>query len=80
VNTLQSLLAFVGIPVVLGIVVYVLVSASSWTRSGRVSGEYGDDSPFLVTSDPAVPDPSRLPREIGEGADAYAGGGASAQW
>ena len=77
---MQSLLVFVGIPVVLGIVVYVLVSASSWTRSGRVSGEYGDDGPFLVTSDPAVPDPSRLPREIGQGADAYAGGGASAKW
>lgn len=78
-NTLTSLGLFIGIPVAFGIVVYALVSASSWTRSGRVSADY-DDGPFTVTSDPAVPDPSHLPREIGEGAEAFVGGGASAKW
>jgi hypothetical protein len=79
VSTLTSLGLFVGFPVVFGIVVYVLVSASSWTRSGRVSADY-DDGPFTVTSDPAVPDPSHLPRDIGQGAEAFVGGGASAKW
>lgn len=78
-STLTSLGLFVGIPVAFGIVVYALVSASSWTRSGRASADY-DEGPFMVTSDPAVPDPSHLPREIGEGPDALVGGGASAKW
>lgn len=78
-STLTSLGLFVGIPVAFGIVVYALVSASSWTRSGRASADY-DEGPFMVTSDPAVPDPSHLPREVGEGPDALVGGGASAQW
>ena len=78
-SPLTALLAFVVLPLVFGIVVYVLVSAGSWTRSGRASADYNAD-PFLVTSDPAVPNPSHLPREIGAGAEAYVGGGASAQW
>ena len=65
-NAVQSLLVFVGIPVAFAVVVAVLVYASSWTRSGRVSDDY-DAGPFLVVSDPAVPDPSRLPSELGRG-------------
>jgi len=79
VSPLSALLAFLVLPVVLGIIVYVLLSAGSWTRSGRASADY-DGGPFLVTSDPAVPNPSHLPREIGVGAEAFVGGGASAQW
>jgi hypothetical protein len=79
VSPLSALLAFVVLPVALGVVIYVLLSAGSWTRSGRASADY-DDGPFLVTSDPALPNPSHLPREIGVGPDAYLGGGASAQW
>ena len=48
-DPLTSLLVFVGIPVAFGVVVYVLVSASSWTRSGRASADY-DGGPFMVTS------------------------------
>ena len=78
-SPLTALLAFIVLPIALGIVIYVLLSAGSWTRSGRASADY-DSDPFLVTSDPAVPNPSYLPREIGAGADAYLGGGASAKW
>jgi len=79
VSPLAALLAFVVLPIALGVVIYVLLSAGSWTRSGRASADY-DDGPFLVSSDPAVPDPSHLPRELGTGIEAYVGGGASAQW
>jgi hypothetical protein len=79
VSPLTALLAFLVLPIALGIIVYVLLSAGSWTRSGRASADY-DSGPFLVTSDAAVPNPSHLPREIGVGPEAYVGGGASAQW
>lgn len=78
-STLQALLVFVGIPVGFAIIVYVLVSASSWTRSGRASADY-DAGPFMVASEPAMPDPSRLPREIELESAPVAGGGVSAQW
>ncbi|MBK9740329.1 MAG: hypothetical protein IPO93_12635 [Actinobacteria bacterium] len=78
-DPLTALLLFVGIPVGFGIVVYVLVSASSWTRSGRASADY-DDGPFMVASEAAMPDPSRLPREIASGPTSLAGGGVGGKW
>jgi hypothetical protein len=77
VNALEALLLFVGIPATFALVVYVVVSASSWTRSGRASADY-DAGPMMVTSDPAVPNPSILPSDIA--AKSVVGGGASAQW
>jgi hypothetical protein len=77
VNALQALLLFVGIPVAFAGFVYVAVSASSWTRSGRASADY-EGGPFLVASDPAVPNPSILPYDIGS--TSVVGGGISAQW
>lgn len=74
---LAALLIFVGIPVAFAVVVFALVSASSWTRSGRASGDY-DGSPFLVASGPALPDPGRLPSDVE--ASSPAGGGVSARW
>jgi hypothetical protein len=79
VNGLQALLVFIGIPVAFGAIVYVLVSASSWTRAGRVSADY-DGGPFMIASDPAMPDPSRLPREVALESSPVAGGGVSAKW
>ena len=76
-NALEALLVFVGIPVGFAVIVYVAVSASSWTRSGRASADY-DGGPFLVTSDPAVPNPSILPFDISS--TSVVGGGVSAQW
>ena len=76
-NALEALLLFVGIPATLALVVYVLVAASSWTRSGRASADY-DAGPMMVTSDTAVPNPSILPSDVG--ATMVVGGGASAQW
>lgn len=78
-SALQSLLVFVGIPLLVGIVVAVLVSAGSWTRSGRTNADF-DTGPVLITSDPAAPDPSRLPRESRRNEPAPAGGGISARW
>jgi len=79
VNPVEALLIFIGIPVAFAVVVAVLVYASSWTRSGRASGDY-DAGPFLVTSDPAMPDPSRLPSELAAADNVVAGGGVSARW
>jgi hypothetical protein len=75
VTTLQALLVFVGIPVGAALVVFVLVSASSWTRSGRTSADY-DGGPFLISSEPAVPNPSIVDRP----STSVAGGGVSGTW
>lgn len=74
----QALLIFAGIPIAFAFVVYALVHASAWTRSGRADADY-ESSPFLVVSAPAVPDPSRL---LGDRAstDSSVGGGVSARW
>jgi hypothetical protein len=79
VSTVQALFVFGGIPLAFSAVVALLVYASSWTRSGRVSADY-DAGPFLVASDPALPDPSRLPRELTAGPSSVVGGGVSAHW
>jgi hypothetical protein len=79
VNPVQALLIFIGIPVGFAVLVYLLVSASSWTRSGRVSGDY-DAGPLMVASDPAAPDPARLPSELAGAEVPVAGGGFSARW
>ena len=75
---LEAIGIFIGIPVAFGVVVYALVTASSWTRSGRASDDY-EGSPFLIASGPALPDPGRLPSDIGVSTTA-AGGGISARW
>ena len=77
-SPLAAVLIFVGIPVALAVVVFALVSASSWTRSGRSSDDY-EGSPFLIASGPALPDPGRLPSDLGVSTTA-AGGGVSARW
>ena len=74
-TTLQALLVFIGIPVGVALVVFVAVSASGWTRSGRASADY-DDGPFLICSDPAVPNPSIVDRQ----STSVAGGGVSGTW
>ena len=78
-STVQALFVFGGIPLAFAAVVALLVYASSWTRSGRVSADY-DAGPFLVASDPALPDPSRLPSELATGPASVVGGGVSARW
>lgn len=75
-NPLEAILLFVGIPAGFALVVYVVVSASSWTRSGRASADY-DGGPMMVTSDPAVPNPSIIEDFTKTSA---VGGGASAKW
>ena len=76
-SALQALLVFVGIPVALAVVIFGMVSASGWTRSGRASADYAA-GPFLVASDPAVPNPSIVPSDYPDAV--VTGGGLSAQW
>jgi len=76
-STLQAIGFFVGIPVALAIVIFVLVSAGSWTRRG----DEADGGPLMIVSDAAVPDPAALPREIASGiSTSFAGGGVSGRW
>lgn len=77
-SPLASVLIFIGIPVAFAVVVVALVSASSWTRSGRATGDY-EGSPFMIATGPALPDPGRLPSDVGVSTSA-AGGGISARW
>jgi hypothetical protein len=79
VNAVQSILVFVGIPVAFAMLVAALVYASSWTRSGRASADY-EAGPFLIASEMATPDPSRLPGEPAGVSVPVAGGGVSAHW
>ena len=76
-SALEALGLFVGIPATLALVVYTLVFAGSWTRSGRASADY-DAGPLMVRSDPAVPNPSVFPSDFASAS--VVGGGASAQW
>lgn len=82
-NTGEALLVFLGIPVGFAVLVFFLVSASSWTRSGRageVARATGEHGPLYLTSTASAPDPSVLPREIGVGSTSLVGGGASGRW
>jgi hypothetical protein len=79
VSPTTALFVFLGIPLAVAVVVAVAVYASSWTRSGRASADYGS-GPFMVVSDPAVPDPARLPSELAAASGNVAGGGVSARW
>jgi len=72
VNPVEALGLFVAIPVTVAVIVSVVVLASSWTRSGRVSGDY-ETGPVLVVSSAPVPDPGAV--------DASGpGGGVSVRW
>lgn len=74
---------FIGIPAAFAVFVALLVSSASWTRSGRApaSSESGASGGrlFIQTSG-ALPDPSRLPREIGASSSSAVGGGAHGTW
>ncbi|NQW71276.1 MAG: hypothetical protein HQ453_00960 [Actinobacteria bacterium] len=79
----QALLIFIGIPAAFAVFVALLVFAGSWTRSGRTpaASELGTTGGrlFIQTSG-ALPDPSRLPREIGASLSSAVGGGAHGTW
>jgi len=79
----QALLIFLGIPATFAVFVALLVYANAWTRSGRApaaseSGESG--GPLFIQTSGAVPDPARLPQEIGASSNSVAGGGAHGSW
>lgn len=76
---LTALLVFAGIPIALAIVIWVLLSVKSWSRGADASAPEAD-GPLLVTTGAALPDPSRLPRELDVRSRTLAGGGASGRW
>lgn len=75
-NPVEAVGLFIGIPVALAIIISVAVAASSWTRSGRVTGDY-DAGPFLAVSGPPLPDPSVI---VSDRVTSVEGGGVSARW
>ena len=75
---LHALGLFVALPLLIGFVVYLLVSAPGWIRSSS-GAEADEGGPFLVTSGAPLPDPARLPSEMAP-ADTLVGGGVSARW
>ena len=75
---LHALGLFVALPLLIGVVIYALVSAPGWIRSS--SGDEAEEGgPFLLTSGAPLPDPARLPSEMAP-ADSLAGGGFSGRW
>ena len=82
-STGETLLIFIGIPVGFAALVYLAVSAASWTRSGRigdVARATDQGGAVFLSSASSAPDPSRLPAEIGAASTTLAGGGASGRW
>ncbi len=76
-NPVEALGLFLGIPLAVAVVIAIAVGASSWTRSGRVTGDY-DAGPFMVVSSAPLPDPSVISDETS--IVPAAGGGVSARW
>jgi len=79
VSTSDTLLIFVGIPLAVVVVIYVAVSAAGWMKPNRID-DVEADGPIFVTSAAPVPDPARVPDEIGVKTTSFAGGGAHGNW
>ena len=78
-STGQAILVFVGIPLVVVAVIYLLVSAPGWTRGGRASSAdaWTSDPMVLGSGDPAAAPPALEP-SADEATDGS--GGTSASW
>lgn len=77
-NALTALGIFVGIPAALAAVIALLLALPSWRR-GSASDEDIDRESTIV-SGAALPDPTRMPREISAEETLLRRGGASGQW
>jgi hypothetical protein len=78
VNALQAIGLFIGLPLLFGVVVYLLVSAPGWIRDSRPEDQE-EGGPLLVVSGRPLPDPARLPSEMSP-ADSTKLGGVSTRW
>jgi len=78
-STGQAILVFVGIPLVVVAVIYLLVSAPGWTRGGRASSAdaWTSDPMVLGAGDAAAPAPAIEPA-VAVATDES--GGTSASW
>lgn len=80
-STGPALLVFLGIPLVVVALVYLLVSAPGWTRGGRADAtEAWTGDPLVLGADePAVATPA-IERVAEQDESAAATGGTSASW
>jgi len=78
-STGQAILVFIGIPLVVVAVIYLLVSAPGWTRGGRASSAdaWTSDPMVLGVGDAAVSSPAIEPSAA---AATDESGGTSASW
>jgi len=78
-STGQAILVFVGIPVVVVSLIYLLVSAPGWTRGGRASSAdaWTSDPLVLGTDDTATATAAIEPSAV---VDSDESGGTSASW
>ena len=77
-TTLTALLVFAGIPIAFALIVWIFLSIGSWVRPSGLGEPV--EGPLLVVTGAALPDPSRLPRDIDVAGRSLAGGGASGRW
>lgn len=81
----QAILIFLGIPLLLAAIIYVIAAAPSWTRNsrGNATTDLDDatsaDAVFIVSGS-AAPNPSIVPAEISTQAAVLTRGGAHANW
>ena len=74
----QAVLVFVGIPLLVVGLVWLIVSAPGWTRSGRVSDADAWTGPLVIEASAAEPSAAALTTTDGAADDAT--GGTSARW
>jgi hypothetical protein len=75
----QAVLVFVGIPLLVVGLVWLIVSAPSWTRSGRSSdADAWTGDPLVIDAPPGAESASAL--TSAEGAVDESSGGTSARW
>jgi hypothetical protein len=77
----QAILVFVGIPVAIAAVIYLLVLAPSWTRSGRTDvGDGLTAEPFVLGGDAPADRAAIASAERELDATSETTGGTSASW
>jgi hypothetical protein len=80
-STGQAILVFVGIPVSIAAVIYLLVLAPSWTRTGRTDvGDGLSSDPFVLGGDGPADRAALASAEPAVDASSDQTGGTSASW
>jgi len=76
-STGQAVLVFVGIPILVASVIWLLVLAPGWTRGGRASSaDAWTSDPLVIGSEPTTDAPAALEADT----TTDQSGGTSASW